>query len=63
MVQALGHQLQEIWREFEQRLSEAREFVDTQTPVKAQGLQESIQVRPACAHTHTGSSSCGKCAI
>ena len=41
---ALGRELQLAWGALEERLAEAKEFVETQTPVKAQGLQASITV-------------------
>lgn len=42
--QALGQELRLLWGDFEGCLLEAGEFVATQTPMKAQGLQESIVV-------------------
>ena len=36
--------LQTVWREFEASLRDGEQFVETQTPIKAQGLQESISV-------------------
>ena len=33
-----------MWSTFEGVLSEAEQFVKTQTPMKAQGLQQSIEV-------------------
>ena len=36
--------LEDTWKEFEQCLAMGEEFVKAQTPVKAQGLQESISV-------------------
>ena len=41
---ALGRELQVAWGVLERRLAEAKDFVETQTPVKAQGLQASITV-------------------
>ena len=42
--QALGQELRLLWGDFEGCLLDAGEFVATQTPMKAQGLQESIVV-------------------
>ena len=42
--QALGQELHLLWGDFEGCLLDAGEFVATQTPMKAQGLQESIVV-------------------
>lgn len=42
--QALGQELRLLWGDFEDCLLDAGEFVATQTPMKAQGLQESIVV-------------------
>ena len=36
--------LQTVWREFEASLADGEQFVETQTPIKAQGLQENISV-------------------
>lgn len=43
-LQELGKELQEEWGAFEGTLEEADEFVAVQTPIKAQGLQENIEV-------------------
>ena len=48
----LMQRLQSVWREFEASLAEGAQFVETQTPLKAQGLQESISV---CAHIYLAS--------
>ena len=44
------HRLQTVWREFEASLKDGEHFVETQTPIKAQGLQESISVSSAYVH-------------
>lgn len=44
LSQALGQELHLLWGDFEGHLVEAENFVSTQTPMKAQGLQESIVV-------------------
>lgn len=36
--------LQVAWHQFKDKLNEAEVFVTAQTPIKAQGLQESIEV-------------------
>lgn len=46
-LKELGRQLHEVWQAFEQKLAEADVFVAKQTPLKAQGLQESIMVSTA----------------
>ena len=38
--------LKEVWKEFEASLEDGEKFVKTQTPIKAQGLQDSISVCP-----------------
>lgn len=38
------NRLQGVWAEFETRLADGVQFVERQTPLKAQGLQESILV-------------------
>lgn len=38
--------LKEVWKGFEASLEDGEKFVKTQTPIKAQGLQESISVCP-----------------
>ena len=43
-LQALGEELKRVWQTFEGVLSEAGQFVTIQTPMKAQGLQQSIEV-------------------
>lgn len=43
-IQALSMRLQEAWHAFKVKLNEAEVFVTAQTPIKAQGLQESIEV-------------------
>jgi hypothetical protein len=42
-----------LWHAFEQKLAEADAFVSKQTPLKAQGLQESIKVSTSGAMEHT----------
>ena len=44
-MKELGKELKTLWSSFEQKLAEADAFVAKQTPLKAQGLQESIKVR------------------
>ena len=39
-----------MWKGFEASLEDGEKFVKTQTPIKAQGLQESISV---CPHVYT----------
>jgi len=41
----LSKRLQDGWILFQHKLHEAEVFVTAQTPVKAQGLQESIEAR------------------
>ena len=43
--------LQTVWREFEASLRDGEQFVETQTPIKAQGLQESISVGSVTVYT------------
>lgn len=43
-MQDLSEELRTVWHMFEGVLSEAKQFVTTQTPMKAQGLQQSIEV-------------------
>ena len=38
-------QLQVVWAQFEASLSDGQQFVEKQTPIKAQGLQENISVQ------------------
>lgn len=44
LTKELGKELTVLWQAFGQKLAEAEAFVTKQTPIKAQGLQESIQV-------------------
>ena len=44
-IQALSEELRMVWGVFEGVLREAEQFVTTQTPMKAQGLQQSIEVQ------------------
>ena len=43
-----GKLLLEVWKRFELILLDADEFVAKQTPIKAQGLHDSIKVCNAC---------------
>lgn len=51
--------LKEAWKEFEASLQDGEKFVKTQTPIKAQGLQESISVCPYMYTHHTIQYMCG----
>ena len=44
-MQDLSEELRTVWHMFGGVLSEAKQFVTTQTPMKAQGLQQSIEVQ------------------
>ena len=52
-MQELGRELREVWNSFELKLAEGDGFVAKQTPIKAQGLQESIKVRMFDIPMHT----------
>ena len=51
-VRGLMEETERIWNKCTGKICEMEEFVNNQTPLKAQGLQENMEVRDTCNYMY-----------